>query len=56
MTKPINSKIFCVGNTGILKISLKAGIARMIPINNAEPSIAHTNLLLLNTFVLNNDL
>ena len=55
ITKPINSKIFSVGNAGMLKIVLNAGTANIIPINTAEPSTAHISLLLLNTFVLKID-
>ena len=55
ITKTINSKTFCVGSAGILKIVRNAGIAKIIPINTADPSTAHINLLLLNTFVLNTD-
>ena len=53
---PINSKIFSVGNNGILNTVLNAGTAKIINIKAADASTAQISLLLLNTFVLNKDL
>ena len=50
-----NSKMFSVGKTGNLNISLNCGINNTISINPADAKIANISFPLLKGFVLNID-
>lgn len=47
--------MFPTGNIGMLNIVLKAGINNITNTNANDARTANINLLLLNTFVLNNE-
>ena len=55
MISIISSKMLLSGSIGMLNILLKNGIASITIISKLDAIIAKISLLLLNTFVLNND-